>query len=112
MYHTTFIYDIFESHNYLKKVKDKNRLKLSKKELIFLENYIYSIKIEEELSKRDKIITINKKLTDELIHFYNTPITRSELEFFLLKEFTNKENRANFTCRKLSEKYKLSLIKL
>ena len=103
---STFIYDIFESQNYLKKVKDKNRIKLSKRELEFLENFIYTIKNEEELSKGDKIITINKNLADKLIHFYNTPIPRSELELFLLKEFSNQENRANFTCRKLSEKYK------
>lgn len=102
-----FIYDIDEYKNYFNKVKDKNRIKLAKKEEQFLENFVCKINYEEALSKGQVFLTINKHMADDLLNLYRKPKILNELDEFLLKEYADQNNRVNFTCRKLSTKYKL-----
>jgi len=100
-----FIYDINEFEIYCEKVKDKNRIKLTKSEKDFLENFINGINHKKAINKGDNFIEINKNLAAELFSFFESPKKLDELEEFLVKEFSNQENRINFTCRKLAKKY-------
>ena len=100
-----FIYDITEYKKYIENIKDLNRLKLTDKECLFLKKYIEKSKVLEGINNKNLFVTLDKSLVDELFNSYKKPIERSPLELFLLEEYSKSENRANFTCRKLSRKF-------
>jgi len=100
-----FIYDVNEFEIYFNKVKDKNRIKLTKSEKDFLENFINETNHKRAINKGDNFIEINKNLAAELFSFFERTKKLDELEEFLVKEFSNQNNRINFTCRKLAKKY-------
>lgn len=101
-----FIYDINEYKNYIINIKNLNRLKLTNQESLFLKNFIEKSKMQEEIKNKNFFITIDKSLAHDLFNLYNKPVERNSLELFLLEEYSKSENRTNFTCRKLSRKYK------
>ena len=51
-----FFYDIYESNKYFSKIKDKNGIKLTNIELIFLKSYIKEKNVENEILKGDQFL--------------------------------------------------------
>lgn len=102
-----FIYDIFEPNIYFKQVKDKNRIKLTSKELSFWELLVYKMKNKKEANEGDEFITINKELANDINNFFKRPKLNGLLESFLINELSDQINRVNCTCRKLAKKFHL-----
>lgn len=103
---STFIYDINEYKTYFSKIKDRNRIKLTGKEVEALNNIIAKSFLKSNIINNNLFITIDKTLADDLFNLYKKPLQRNPIELFLIEEYSNLKNRTNFTCRKLARKYK------
>ena len=101
-----FIYDIFESSIYFQQVKDKNRIKLTLKELTFFQDMIHRMKTDEEIKSGCEFIKVNSELANDLNNFFKAPKYTGLLESFLINELSDQSNRVNCTCRKLAKKFK------
>lgn len=103
-----FIYDNYSAKEYLDSIKNKNLIKLNVTEVNHILNFINNINKKEQIYHKNRFIKINKDFYLTLQNFFNIDkkTEPDEIETFLINQFNDLNNRTNFTCRKLSNKYK------
>ena len=77
-----FIYDNYETKNYLDSLTNKELIKLIDEEEKFLLDYINNIKREKDIRKGKIFVSVNKKIFYELNNFFETNKNFSDVENF------------------------------
>ena len=77
-----FIYDNYETKNYLDSLTNKELIKLNDEEEKFLLDYINNIKREKDIRKGKIFVSVNKKIFYELNNFFETNKNFSDVENF------------------------------
>ena len=100
-----FIYDQADFFDYFQSLNQKNLMKLSKDELLFIQNEIDFIEIKKSIAKGDKFINIPKSLIDNLNSLKKEKKPVTKLETFIIEKINNTSNRSDITCRNLAKSY-------
>lgn len=102
-----FIYDDMNSIDYFNKLKNKNIIKPSEKEIIILQKFIEDINNHKSVaSKNESFIEIPENMANKLKQFIPKPISEnSELLDFIVATLNENKTRQGISCRKLASLY-------
>lgn len=97
-----FIYDQQDLIDYFDNLTQKSSVKLNKEEISFIHDKIDEIELIESYNHSESFIFIKEKFLDNLnnLKLYKKP--ESEVEIFVKNKIKNCANRAEITCKKLS----------
>ena len=100
-----FIIDQFDYFKYFNSLKNKNLIKLSDNEIIYLK-YIYThLEEKNNLIKANDIIYLDESLYDRINKFNANQKYHTKLSLFLETTILQSDNRAKISCRKLANEY-------
>ena len=98
-----FIIDQFAYFKYFNSLKNKNLIKLSNNEIIYLK-YIYThLEEKNNLIKANDIIYLDESLYDRINKFNANQKYYTKLSLFLETTILQSDNKAKISCRKFSK---------
>ena len=103
-----FIYDQADFFDYFQSLNQKNFIKLTKDEILLLNDNIEFIDLKKSNSKGDKFLNIPEKLIDSLNYLKNIPRPITDIETFIIEKINNCSRRSDITCRSLAQSYQKS----
>ena len=100
-----FIYSEDDFKLQIEKLKNKNLIKLSKKEEDFLKQTINEIALFNSLNKNEFFVEINMEMYKKISNFHNNNSTGNELTNYIKQKIETNKNRIGISCRKLATSY-------
>lgn len=104
-YDSFFIFDQSDNIKYYNNLSNKNLIKLNEDEISFLKSIVETINISQNLDKGNELIEIDSEMAGKLKQFFNCKINLSPLAKYIQNKMNSSLNRANISCRKLSNEY-------
>ena len=100
-----FIFDKFDFSKYFSNLKNKNFIKLTSSELLFLKTVSKDINTKIEIIDNKSFIDVDKDIFENLKKFFKVNNELNERALFFQKEIINSKSRGNISCRKLANTY-------
>jgi hypothetical protein len=100
-----FIYDQIDNLKYFNSLKNKNNIKLNTEEIAFLNKIYDELKILKSVKHGDELITLDSKIYEQINSFFKIESSKFQLAKYLENKIINLSNRAQLSCRKLSNDY-------
>ena len=105
-FNSLFIFDHFDYIRYFNFLQNKNRMKLSEQQLLFLkEIYRENIQLKESFHDKDLYLTIDETIFEQIKNYNTQTKPISELSLYLKNKILESKNRSNLSCRKLANDY-------
>ena len=101
-----FIFDHNDNIRYFNSLQNKNRIKLSSEQLLFLKKiYHDTFHTKESLQKDQFYISIDESIFNLVKHYAQESKPQTELSSYLNNRILESENRAHLSCRKLANDF-------
>ena len=102
---SNFIYDLDEVDNFFNKTKDKNLLKVTKKELDTLDRKINEISLINDIKNKTTYISIKKETLDIIRNYLKVKEINDPLTSFIKNNLEDKDKRIFLSSRKIANLY-------
>ena len=100
-----FIYSEIDFKEQFNKLQNKNLIKLTVKEELFLKEKINEIQIINAIDNNEDFVEISLEMSNKIKLFNTENNINDELTNFIKDKILTSENRAEIICRKLSSMY-------
>ena len=100
-----FIYSEIDFKEQFNKLQNKNLIKLTVKEELFLKEKINEIQIINAIDNNEDFVEISLEMSNKIKLFNTENSINDELTNFIKDKILTSDNRAEISCRKLSSMY-------
>jgi hypothetical protein len=100
-----FIYSEYDFNKQFHKLKNKNFIKLTNEEQLFLKNQIKEIQLNFSIIQNKEIIELDNEIANKIINFKNVKSPNDNLTEYIKNKILSSNNRQGISCRKLAASY-------